>query len=310
MKLGLLEFGTGCISPLDIVENVLIYAEKAETLGFTRFWLAEHYGASPAYCNPEALVPIIAGLTSRIKVGVAGLLMAYHNPFRVASAFKLLNNLFPGRIDLGLAKGRVPGEIGAYLSPDLDVSDPAVWSDTLRRNLNDLVAYLTADGHAGLITPRTGYTPELWTLASGLNNIEAAVQLDTALCKSLFHHRIDDPIREAETLLQYREAYYQKHKKRPVVNLAVAGICAESGREARRIRESLSRPAATYNELIGPPEFIRDELFKLGELYGVDEFIFLNLAEKTSQKLKGITLLARTFSTAVNPVFTPLTEAV
>lgn len=292
MKLGLLEFGTGCLSPMDIVDNVLEYAQCADELGYTRFWLGEHHGASPAYCNPEVLVPIIAGLTTHCKVGVAGLLMAYHNPYRVASAFKVLNNLFPHRIDLGIAGGNYPAEIGRHLVPDLDFTQPGVKVNTFVRNSKAVYDYLNALENANQVVPYSGYIPTMWSLTAGLNSLSAIAKLKTSLCRSVFHTVIDDHRRDAETLQLYRREFYENHHIAPEINLAVAGICAETDTKARRIREKLERPISVTNELIGSPTYILDELARLSELYNVAEFIFLNMAEETVDKRNGIEALA------------------
>ncbi|MGA0560163.1 LLM class flavin-dependent oxidoreductase [Larkinella sp. VNQ87] len=294
MKIGLLEFGTGCVSPMDIVENVLDYAQRADELGYTRFWLGEHYGASSAYSNPEMLLPIIAGLTSHIRVGVAGLLMAFHNPYRVASAFKVLNNLFPNRIDLGVAGGSVPPDIKPHLVPDLDFSDSSVKVNLFTRNCAALYQYLHAPENAHQIVPFGGFVPTYWSLSAGLKNISALVDQPGSLCKSCFHTEITDHRREAEKLHEYRTVFYEKHGKRPEINLAIAGVCAETTRQARRIRRELEQPVGVYQELIGSPTYLLDQVALLEEIYEVEEFIFLNMAEKTSHKLKSLELLADT----------------
>ncbi|GAB3890481.1 LLM class flavin-dependent oxidoreductase [Larkinella knui] len=292
MKLGLLEFGTGCVSPMDIVENVLEYAQQAETLGYTRFWLGEHYGASSAYSNPEVLLPIIAGLTSEMKIGVAGLLMAFHNPYRVASSFKVLNNLFPNRIDLGMAGGGVPPEMVPLLVPDLDFSTPAAKVHQFVKNCTAVYQYIYAAENAHQIVPFGGFLPTIWALTAGLKNVSAIASQPTSLCKSLFHTEIIDHHREAEKLHEYKAVFYQNHGREPEINLAFAGVCAETSHEARKIREELERPVSVFNELVGSPAYLLDELSRLQEIYQVDEFIFMNMAEQTSHKLTGIEMLA------------------
>ncbi|GAB3925032.1 LLM class flavin-dependent oxidoreductase [Larkinella terrae] len=294
MKLGLLEFGTGCVSPMDIVENVLEYGQRAEELGYTRFWLGEHYGASSAYSNPEVLLPILAGMTSEIKIGVAGLLMAFHNPYRVAAAFKVLNNLFPNRIDLGVAGGGAPPEIAAHLVPESDLSIPAIKVERFIKNTTALYDYLYAEENANQIVPFGGFLPTFWSLTASLKNIPVLASQASSLCKSLFHTPIDDHKREAERLHQYRAAFFENHGREPEINLAFAGVCAETDRQARKIRKELERPVGVYNELIGSPTYMLDELARLQEIYEVDEFIFMNMAEETGHKLKSIELLSQT----------------
>ncbi len=83
-------------------------AQHAESLGFTRYWLAEHHNmAGIASSATAVLVGHIAGGTQRIRVGSGGIMLPNHAPLVVAEAFGTLAELYPGRIDLGL--GRAPG---------------------------------------------------------------------------------------------------------------------------------------------------------------------------------------------------------
>lgn len=296
MKLGLLEFGSGCDSPMDIVDKVLTYAQQAEVLGYTRIWLGEHYGSLLAYHNPEVLLPIIAGLTSHIRVGVAGLLMTFHNPYRVASAFKLLANLFPDRIDLGVVGGRVPPEIGNQLVPDYDRLDSAARTALFTNNRTDLYHYLFSPEQAAQLVPHNGLLPAFWSLSANMNNVSALSSADASLCRSLFHSPIDDHKREAEKLQQYRAEFFNNHGREPEINLAVAGVCAETTEKARHIRAELKKPFSLSNELVGSPTYLLDELSVLQEIYGVDEFIFMNMAEEIDHKFNGIELLANRLS--------------
>ena len=83
-------------------------AQAAEELGYYRYWLAEHHAlqalADPC---PEILVTRVAAATSTIRVGTGGILLPYYSPLKIAEQFRMLEALFPQRIDLGL--GRAPG---------------------------------------------------------------------------------------------------------------------------------------------------------------------------------------------------------
>src|SRR6201991_1121351 len=83
-------------------------AQKADGLGYTRYWLAEHHNMpAVASTSPPVLIAHVAANTSRIKVGSGGVMLPNHMPFVVAEQFALLEALHPGRIDLGI--GRAPG---------------------------------------------------------------------------------------------------------------------------------------------------------------------------------------------------------
>ena len=89
-------------------------AQKAESLGFARYWLAEHHNMPGiASSATSVLIGHIAGKTERIRVGSGGIMLPNHAPLVVAEAFGTLAELYPGRIDLGL--GRAPGTDGATM---------------------------------------------------------------------------------------------------------------------------------------------------------------------------------------------------
>src|ERR1700735_2704062 len=119
--------------PAAALRNSIDLARHVDALGFTRYWLPEHHqlasGASPA---PDVMIGQIAAVTKNIRVGSGGVMLPNHAPLVVAERFKMLEALFPGRIDLGL--GRAPGTDGttAY----------AVRSRLARRGGDDLLERL------------------------------------------------------------------------------------------------------------------------------------------------------------------------
>ena len=92
----------------DSFRNSLSLAQHVESLGYTRFWLAEHHNM-PGIASAATSVVIghIAGGTSTIRVGAGGIMLPNHAPLVIAEQFGTLASLYPGRIDLGL--GRAPG---------------------------------------------------------------------------------------------------------------------------------------------------------------------------------------------------------
>ena len=103
-----LSFVTSGGSGARALANSLDLARLADRLGYTRYWVAEHHNLpSIASSAPDIMIGQIAALTSRIRVGSGGVMLPNHAPLTVAERFKVLEALFPGRIDLGL--GRAPG---------------------------------------------------------------------------------------------------------------------------------------------------------------------------------------------------------
>src|SRR3989440_5767894 len=83
-------------------------AQRAETLGYRRYWLAEHHNLDGIAASATVvLMAYIAAHTTSIRVGSGGIMLPNHAPLVVAEQIGTLESLYPGRIDLGL--GRAPG---------------------------------------------------------------------------------------------------------------------------------------------------------------------------------------------------------
>ena len=90
------------------IKDSVELAQYSDQIGLKRFWLAEHHGSNSfAGCSPEILIPRIASSTKNIRVGSGGVMLMHYSPYKVAENFRLLESMFPRRIDLGL--GRAPG---------------------------------------------------------------------------------------------------------------------------------------------------------------------------------------------------------
>ncbi|MFI4982226.1 MAG: MsnO8 family LLM class oxidoreductase, partial [Nevskiales bacterium] len=121
-----------------ILETVKL-AQAAEALGFHRYWLAEHHAvAALADPCPEILLTRVASATARIRVGTGGILLPYYSALKVAEVFRMLEALFPGRIDLGL--GRAPG--GDMLTAQALSNGQYSAADHFAGQVQDLVGFL------------------------------------------------------------------------------------------------------------------------------------------------------------------------
>lgn len=149
-------------------------AQRADELGFERYWVAEHHNMpSVASTNPPVLVGILAAKTKRIRVGSGGVMLPNHSPLVIAEQFGILEAAFPGRIDVGL--GRAPGSdpvITALLRSSGAVSDV----DAFPRNIADIEALLHPEGASFTLssgknydvraTPAAASAPTVWLLGS------------------------------------------------------------------------------------------------------------------------------------------------
>src|SRR5215470_8952167 len=115
------------------LEETIALARRADELGYHRYWLAEHHAiAALADPCPEVLLARLGAETKRIRIGSGGVLLPYYSAFRVAEVFRMLEALYPGRVDLGI--GRAPGgdartarAVGGGRFPDAEQFPQQVW---------------------------------------------------------------------------------------------------------------------------------------------------------------------------------------
>ena len=94
--------------PAQAIRETLELAEAGDRLGYHRYWLAEHHGSGGlAGTAPEVLIGQVAARTGRLRVGSGGVMLSHYSALKVAENFRVLETLFPGRMDLGI--GRAPG---------------------------------------------------------------------------------------------------------------------------------------------------------------------------------------------------------
>ncbi len=154
----------------DALRATVALAQHVESLGFTRFWVAEHHNMSGiASSAPAVLIAGIAAETQRIRVGSGGVMLPNHPALVVAEQFGTLRGLYPGRIDLGI--GRAPGTDQGTARALRRSIDP-LSADDFPEQLQDLMGLFTGSFPAGhpsaaiRAVPGDGAGPPLWLLGS------------------------------------------------------------------------------------------------------------------------------------------------
>ncbi|MEU3205583.1 LLM class flavin-dependent oxidoreductase [Streptomyces cyaneofuscatus] len=95
------------------LRNSLDLARRAEQLGYSRYWFAEHHldpGAAGA--SPAVLLALAAAVTSEIRLGSGALRLGHRTALSAVEEFGLLDAVHPGRFDLGLGRPGGPAERG------------------------------------------------------------------------------------------------------------------------------------------------------------------------------------------------------
>lgn len=171
-------------------------AQHVESLGFTRYWLAEHHNfAGIASSATAVLVGHIAGGTQRIRVGSGGIMLPNHAPLVVAEAFGTLAELYPGRIDLGL--GRAPGTDRATMRALR--RDRLETEQDFPRDVAELQKLLgPVQASQGIIAmPGAGTQVPIWLLGSSLFSAQLAAERGLPyafvahFAPRLLHHALD-----------------------------------------------------------------------------------------------------------------------
>lgn len=149
-------------TPGESLAHVGDLARHVESLNFERYWVAEHHDMEGiGSSSPEVLIPYIAGLTKKMRIGSGGIMLPNHSTFHIAEVFKTLEALYPGRIDLGL--GRAPGS-GSRATVALRGHNPMA-AEKFPEEIELLEKYF-ADELPLKAVPTRVSRPEIWILGS------------------------------------------------------------------------------------------------------------------------------------------------
>jgi luciferase family oxidoreductase group 1 len=231
---------TTATKPAAALRNSIDLARHVDGLGYVRYWTAEHHSlpsvASPA---PDILIGQIAAVTKHIHVGSGGVMLPNHAPLVVAERFKMLEALFPGRIDLGL--GRAPGTDGTTAYALRSRLDRREGDDFLER-LHELTLWETREFPAGhpyhnvIAMPDDTPLPPIWLLGSSDYSSELSAQLGMGF--AFAHHFASHDAVTAMT--HYRVRFTpSRWRATPHAILAVAVVTAETDAEAERLASSM-----------------------------------------------------------------------
>ncbi|MDI4646814.1 LLM class flavin-dependent oxidoreductase [Cohnella hashimotonis] len=247
-------------TPGDALRSSALLAQAGERFGYSRYWLAEHHGLGGLACStPEVMLGMIGAMTSRIRIGAGAILLPYYKPYKVAETFRLLAALFPGRIDLGVARSPGgPAEISMALSdnyleralrmPDdfaalvgyLNGEKPGTQEPGLGQKFR---AEAEAEAGSGLglgsrsagTLGTSGDGPAPWVLGTSGKSASLAAAYGTGYAYGYFMNREN----AAEAIATYRKSFDRSRGERPYVVLAVSAVCADSQPRAEEIARSV-----------------------------------------------------------------------
>jgi luciferase family oxidoreductase group 1 len=242
------------------LRNSLDLARFADGLGFRRYWVAEHHNLpSIASSAPDIMIGQIAAVTKTMRIGSGGVMLPNHAPLMVAERFKVLEALYPGRIDLGL--GRAPGTDPAT-SYALRRRQGISEEDDFLERFNELMLLETRAFPAGhpfhnvRAMPSDVPLPPIYLLGSSDYSAQLAGHIGAAF--SFAHHFANFDAAEAMRLYRDNFRPSPSHDK-PYAILATHVVCADTDEEAERLASTVDlnivrRAKGEYLPLASPEE--------------------------------------------------------
>lgn len=301
----------------DAMRNMTDLAQRAEALGYHRYWMAEHHNmAGIASAATSVLIGHVANNTKSIRVGAGGIMLPNHAPLQIAEQFGTLATLYGDRIDLGL--GRAPG------------GDQAVYmalrrtgSDNFPADVQELMAYLgdPQPNVAVRALPGEGTHVPIWILGSSLYGAQLAAHYGlpyafaSHFAPAALEEAIDVYRRDFKPSKQLKEPYFmlaanvfgagadeegaylrtsmeqafaRMHTgKRGKLPRPVKDIDAEIGEGLRRAVQPMLKISAT-----GAPDTVRAQLLELIEAYQPDEMILTGQIHDHNARVKSFEIAA------------------
>jgi luciferase family oxidoreductase group 1 len=301
----------------DALRNSIDLAKLADSLGYQRYWVAEHHGTPGLACNsPEVLIGPIAAATSRIRVGSGGIMLPHYSPLKVASSFSMLAGLYPDRIDLGIGRAAGTSQRVAHL---LQRDRRHEMPDDFPDQLVELLGYFESRPDA----PIRFHAPDVWMLGSSPQSAVWAAEHGLPYAFADFINA------DGAHATEYYRQNFRPSTKRDSPRAAVAAwvFCAESDEEALPLSFSLRMmtlqlfrgrpiPVPTVERaeeflnkegfppealpvgrriIYGSPQRVRARVEALAKGYGADEVFAVNILYSHQARRRSYELLAEAF---------------
>ncbi len=310
------------------LRNTVNLAQFADERGFTRYWLAEHHNSGGiASTTPDIMIGQIARETSHIRVGSGGVMLPNHAPLKVAESFRMLEALYPERIDLGI--GRAPGT-DMMTALALRRSQENLNADNFPEELGELLAFANGTFPANhpfntvRAYPNDVPLPPIWLLGSSGFSSQLSAELGMGFA---FAHHINGSA-AIPAMKMYRDHFEPSASfPKPHAILAVSIICADTDEEADdlalsvqyaflRIQTGRSGPLASPAEVkatsitpvekmqmnalkerhfVGSPATINERLIPLIERTQADEVMVLTMVHDHAARKHSYDLVANLF---------------
>jgi luciferase family oxidoreductase group 1 len=307
------------------INETVATVKLAEELGYNRFWVSEHHNSTLiAGSTPEVLMVKLADATNAIRIGSGGIMLPNHSALKVVENFRMLEVLFPNRIDLGI--GRAPGTdqiTSLILNPSNDFSEASYLQqlEYMQHFFKDTAA--TKYGSL-LATPRATTIPSQWILSSSGSSSLIAAKFGMGLSIAKFINGFVSP-QVAET---YRKNFKPSAENtEPQVIVAVQVVCAETEEKANQMRKFIDFVFVQFEKgnfndfkdgnfiknydfspfeqqiiernkgriISGTTDDVKEQLIKLSNDFETDEIMITSMSVDYEARRKSFELLANAF---------------
>ncbi len=300
-------------------------AKWTDELGYHRFWVSEHHSSKTlAGSAPEILITHLAANTKKIRVGTGGVLLPHYSSYKVAEVFRVLESLYPNRIDLGI--GRAPGGMPGVNYALNKGKYPAV--NEYPNQVKELMGYIHGKQHPVykvIATPLGETVPPIWMLGSSETSAQLAAQLGTSYTFAKF---INGQEGESAMRFYYNQFQPSPHLQAPQGNVAVFVICASTTEEAEdyasimdlqllrvengdfrdeypTLEEAKHYPYSYFEKervkenrkrmIVGNPKQAKEQLEELAYEFGVEEIIINTIIPNKEKRFDSYRLLMEEF---------------
>ncbi|MCC7428515.1 MAG: LLM class flavin-dependent oxidoreductase [Alphaproteobacteria bacterium] len=313
-------------TPAEAVAETIALAQHVDRLGYARYWLAEHHNSDAhAGTCPEILAGRLAAATPRIRVGTAGIMLSHYAPLKIAEQFRMLETLFPGRIDLGM--GRAPGSDGMTA---MALNRAGFSGEDFPAQVQDVLSWLAGTPPAGhpfaqiKAQPEGATEPEVWILGSSGFGAQVGAYFGLRYAFAEFITDEGGPTAMEIYRSRFRPSRYLSA---PHGAVACFALCADTEEEALRLASSrflwrLRRDmgefgplpsveeAAAYpytpierqrleryraRHIVGAPEQVKARIEALAKDFGVQEVAILTAVHDPAARQRSYTLIGEAF---------------
>ncbi len=327
MKINVLDYGVidkGETSTSALQQTVEL-AQLAESLGYHRFWVAEHHNVDAfAISAPEMMMAHIAANTKTIRVGSGGIMGLHYSPYKVAESISTLLALHPNRIDLGIGNSLGTGLVQRLLKSQYQKGEYASWLETVKVMLS--TGKVPKGGTP--VFPQSTSLPEMFTLSNSDSSAKMVGQLGLGYTFGIFPYMPKDPKKEAKKVCNiYRESFERSAIfSQPKLQLATFVVIADDQEKAEALARSLDvwmlgennfkafktmptiEEAKAYNltekdktlieanrkrMIVGDPITVKNQLEELLQASSADELMVIPLVPGISNRKRAIELLAQ-----------------